>query len=199
MDLLRKEGMTDVVMCTGYKGEMLESSVGDGLRFGIQARYSRDGSQLLGTGGALLKALPLLSDPFMVLYGDSYLVADYRQMLNSFLASRKQADPPLAQMTVFANEGKFDRSNVIFENGRVLVYDKKLQDSRMRHIDWGLGIVMHEAFRPFASRSAFDLAELYTGLALAGRLGGFEVLRRFYEIGSSEGIRDFESYLALSG
>ena len=44
---------------------------------GCDVRYSFDGERLLGTGGALRRARPLLGEAFFVLYGDSYLDCDY--------------------------------------------------------------------------------------------------------------------------
>ncbi len=73
----RAEGVESVVLCVGHLGEKIEAHVGDGSRFGLSVRYSFDGEKLLGTGGALRRALPLLGDEFFVLYGDSYLEIDY--------------------------------------------------------------------------------------------------------------------------
>ena len=77
LELLRAEGVKNVVLCVGHLGEMIEAHVGDGSRFGLSVRYSFDGEKLLGTGGALRRALPLLGQEFFVLYGDSYLEIAY--------------------------------------------------------------------------------------------------------------------------
>src|ERR1700693_3124601 len=74
--LLRREGIRRVVICVGHLGDMIRAFVDDGARFGLDVAYSFDGSMLLGTGGALRQALPLLEEPFYVLYGDSYLDID---------------------------------------------------------------------------------------------------------------------------
>ena len=69
---LREQGITDIVLCTGHLGEMIKSYVGDGSKFDLKILYSSDGNKLLGTGGAIKKALPLLGDKFFVLYGDTF-------------------------------------------------------------------------------------------------------------------------------
>src|SRR5262245_45541388 len=76
--LLRANGITRVVVCAGYLGEMIQGCVGDGEELGMQVRFAFDGPRLLGTAGALKQALPLLGEAFFVLYGDSYLPCDYR-------------------------------------------------------------------------------------------------------------------------
>ena len=67
----------EVVLCIGYLGEMIEAVVGDGSHFGLRVSYSMDGPVLLGTGGALRRAGPLLGEACFVLYGDSYLPVDF--------------------------------------------------------------------------------------------------------------------------
>jgi len=64
LDLLQSQGIEQVVICIGHLGEQIEAAVGDGSAFGLQVRYSSDGAQLLGTGGALRQALPLLGVVF---------------------------------------------------------------------------------------------------------------------------------------
>ena len=71
--LLAQQGVTQVVLCAGHLGEQIQATVGDGSGFGMTVRYSFDGAVLLGTGGALKRALPMLGAAFFVLYGDSYL------------------------------------------------------------------------------------------------------------------------------
>ena len=75
--LLRNAGVQRVVLCVAHLGEQIEAVLGDGRDYGIEVVYSNDGGELLGTGGALRHALPLLGDSFFVLYGDSYLICDY--------------------------------------------------------------------------------------------------------------------------
>ena len=74
--LLARQGLTDIVLLTGYLGEQIEEYFGDGDRMGLRLRYSRE-LEPLGTGGALRQARPLLEEAFLVIYGDSYLRIDY--------------------------------------------------------------------------------------------------------------------------
>src|SRR4051794_38673871 len=67
--LLASRGLTRVVLCLGYLGEMVHDVVGDGHRFDLQVEYSLDGPMLRGTAGAIHQALPLLGDRFFVVYG----------------------------------------------------------------------------------------------------------------------------------
>jgi NDP-sugar pyrophosphorylase family protein len=188
--LLQKSGLRKVVLCVGYRGEMIEEEFGDGAKFGVELSYSYDGPELLGTGGALKKALPKLGEKFLVLYGDSYLPIDYAGPARAFAASGQ-----LGLMTVFRNEGRWDTSNVLFKDGAIHSYTKKQPSPEMRHIDYGLGVFSAEAFAPWPDGKPFDLADVYQGLIARSQLAGYEVSQRFYEIGSPAGLSELDSLL----
>ena len=189
LTLLRREGVARVVLCVGFLGEMIEASVGDGARFGLKVSYSFDGERLLGTGGALRHALPMLGEQFFVLYGDSYLDIAYAPVQAAF---RRSGKPAL--MTVFRNEGRWDTSNVLFDGERVVRYDKRHPSADMKFIDYGLGILNGDMLRTTRDE-AFDLSDLYAALARDGRLAGYEATTRFYEIGTPSGLAEADRYL----
>lgn len=191
LELLRKQNLTHVVICLGHLGEMVQRDFGDGQAWGVQLEYSFDGPKLLGTGGALQKALPLLGEAFFVLYGDSYLPIDFQPVAECFRRSGK-----LGLMTVFHNENRFDTSNVVFADGEIKVYDKKNRSPDMQHIDYGLSVLSRGAFEEFSEGATFDLAELLQRLVARKQLAGFEVKERFYEIGSREGLAELEGLLS---
>jgi len=190
LELLRDRGLRRAVLCIGYLGEMIQRDFGDGAAYGVKLDYSFDGPKLLGTGGAIKRALPLLGDEFFVLYGDSYLPADYRAVAEFFHRSGK-----LGCMTVYRNEGKFDTSNVVFHEGEIAVYDKKLKSPEMRHIDYGLSLFQAKVFTAWPADRPFDLAEVMGQLVREKQLAGYEVPERFFEMGSPAGLAELETIL----
>ncbi|MDL2259362.1 nucleotidyltransferase family protein [Deltaproteobacteria bacterium OttesenSCG-928-K17] len=188
--LLADHGLDQVVLCTGFLGEQVENYVGDGSRFGLKVAYSSDWPELLGTGGALKKALPLLGDVFMVLYGDSYLEIDYQAVARAFAPQSHDA-----LMTVYENHDQLDASNVLFKDGRLMVYSKKNKLPDMRHVDYGLQVLKSDVLKNEA-RDKFDLADCLENLSAAKRLAGWLVDKRFYEIGSVAGLDDLRRHLS---
>ncbi|MFY9924023.1 MAG: nucleotidyltransferase family protein [Opitutaceae bacterium] len=188
--LLRNSGLRHLVVCVGYLGDRIVEAYGDGSKWGVKIEYSFDGPKLLGTGGALIRALPLLGEAFYVLYGDSYLPIDYRAVGDAFLKSGK-----LGLMTVFENREKYDSSNVWYEGGQIRAYDKKTKLPAMRHIDYGLGAFRRPAFDSFPRGESVDLADVQKALLARGELAGFEVTQRFYEIGSHAGLSELDHLL----
>lgn len=188
--LLRRKGVTRVVICTGYLGEQITEVVGHGQSVGLQIDYSFDGPTLLGTGGALKKATHWLDEEFLIFYGDSYLDCDYRSVYQAFKDSGK-----LGLMTVFRNQNQWDTSNVIFSAGHILAYDKVNRTPAMQHLDYGLGILRRETLDQIPANQPHDLANLYQTLLRQGQLAGFEVTQRFYEVGSPQGLAETHAYL----
>ncbi len=191
LELLRRHGLTDVVFCVGYLGEQVQAALGDGHRWGMNLQYVFDGPTLLGTGGALRRALPWLGEAFFVMYGDSYLDCNYTAVEHSFRASGK-----LGLMTVFHNANQWDRSNVLYVERQILRYDKRNPTPDMQHIDYGVGAFRAQAFDAYPEGQSLDLATVYQHLLAQGQLAGFEVAQRFYEIGSPAGLEETQRYLS---
>jgi len=191
LELLRRNGLTDIVLCLGHLGDQVRETLGDGARWGVRVRYSSDGQALLGTGGALRRALPPLGDAFFVLYGDSYLDCDYAAVERAF---RTSGMPGL--MTVYRNDDRWDRSNVLHFDGRTVRYDKHERTPDMRHIDYGLGAFQARVLGRCPAGKPLDLSAVYRDLVAEGQLAAREVTDRFYEIGSPEGLAETRRRLA---
>jgi NDP-sugar pyrophosphorylase family protein len=192
--LLKRRGVRSIILLVGHLGEMIVERFGDGSALELSIQYCFDGPILLGTAGAIRKALPLLPPRFFVLYGDSYLTCDYEAIESAFACSGAPA-----LMTVYRNQGRFDTSNVEFDGKNILRYDKKAHsDGATHHIDYGLGAFDREVFSQVPEGEVCDLASVYQKLLKAHRLAAYEVYERFYEIGSPDGLRDTEAYIKSS-
>jgi NDP-sugar pyrophosphorylase family protein len=174
-----RQGIMKVVLCVGHLGDVVERSIGHGLQYGVDVAYSREGSALLGTAGALLKAAPLLGNDFFVLYGDSYLTCDYAAIQAAY-----EATDCLGLMTVCEPPPGY-RPNVRLGGlpRRVVAHDKHWPPAGAHHIDYGLGILDHRALSVIDS-TPYDLSDLYGSLADCGELAGYVSPERFYTIGT---------------
>jgi NDP-sugar pyrophosphorylase family protein len=186
--LLASYGASEIVLCVGYLGDLIEQCIGT-KRFGLRITYSYDDPGLDGTLGAIMRAKGLLGERFLILYGDTYLRIDYAAVANGW---RESGLP--AMMTVLRNDGRWDVSNAIYADERVLAYDKEAPTSQMRWIDYGLGGLDQSALE-LAPRGMRDLADLYRQLAPCGMLYGYEASERFYEIGTPEALTDTDVFI----
>jgi N-acetyl-alpha-D-muramate 1-phosphate uridylyltransferase len=192
LELVRKHGLRDVLLCIGYGGDQIEKHVGNGSAFGMRIIYSKEAeNRLLGTGGALVNALPLLQDRFMVLYGDSYLPTDYARVARYF----KERNPA-ALMCVYRNENKWDKSNVKIAGEAVVFYSKKNSGENPDYIDYGLSLFRKSIIEAYASHSLpLDLAQIQEDLVARRQMAACEVKERFYEIGKPAGLAELEKHL----
>ena len=101
----------------------------------------------------------------------------------------------LGLMTVLRNGNRWNRSNVVFRDGMLLCYDKRVQTAEMEYIDYGAALLRGVALERIAPGEPYDLAELYSALVAEQRMIGFEVVQRFYEIGSPAGLAETRAYL----
>ena len=190
LEMLHAQGIRRAMLCIGFLGEMIQREFGNEA-YGIKLEYSFDGEKLLGTGGAIKRALPKLGEVFFILYGDSYLPIPYAPVAEFFHRRGK-----LGLMTVYHNQGKYDTSNVVFRDGEIVMYDKKVRLPEMHHIDYGLSIFKSSVFAAYAADQIFDLAEVMGRLVREKQLSGYEVPERFYEMGSPAGLAELEGLLA---
>jgi NDP-sugar pyrophosphorylase family protein len=192
MRLIARKGFRKVVFCVGYAAEPLIERLGNGSDFGLQIDYSSDGDGLLGTAGAIKKALRSTKDEDVaVMYGDSYLDVEYMPIYETFKQSNKNA-----LITVYRNDGKLIKSNMLLRNGSILAYDKSAAAPKdMAHVDFGLSFYKRAVFESVTD-VPMDLSVITQKLIAENQLAGYEVTTRFYEVGTPEGVRDLESYLA---
>ena len=183
-------GFSKVVICVGNLANQIIDFVGDGSQYGLEIEYSHDGLEPRGTGGAIKHALQVLGSDFFIQYGDSYLDLNYSEMQSRFQSNSKHCI-----MSIYQNEGDLDTSNVqILENGD-LIYSKSNPTPDMNFIDYGCSILSRENLANYGAPTSFDLSDYLESLSGKSLLSGFQARQRFYEIGSIEGIRDFEQYI----
>lgn len=199
MAWLASQGVEHVIMSIGYKGELVRHHLGDGRQFGLDVTYVDEGDARLGTGGALRLTVDrgLADKSFFVLYGDSYLTIDLREIEAAYGV---QSAPVL--MTVYRDGDGLERPNAVFDGRRVTRYEKGLASPpvEMRFVDYGLSVWERSVVESMVPEGAVvDLADVFKVLSESEQLAGMEMKERFYEIGSQRGLRDLESHLRTGG
>ena len=199
LERLAAAGFSEVLLAIGYLGGEVRRALGDGGAFGLRVRYAEDGERLLGTAGALRQAVDELRPTFLVTYGDSYLPFDYQAPLRDLRAHPEA----LGTMAVFRNDDRFDRSNTAVEGDRVIRYEKRQRDAphdpTLAFIDYGATALRREVIEALPLGEVHDLSSIQRSLAAEGRLRAVTAERRFFEIGSEQGLADLEAELTPPG
>lgn len=190
LNLLRRYGVKDIILCVGYLGEKIKEYLGDGRKFGVNIKYSEEKETLLTTAGAIKNAEDLLKDVFFVTYGDAYLILDYQRIMDHFLKFDK-----LGLMVVYKNFDRYNRSNVVVEGDLVKVYNKKERFPGMVYIDFGVSVLRKKALSLIPKGKVMDLEQFYQELIRRKELLAFETYQRFYEIGSKRGLEEFKELM----
>ena len=150
---------SSVVLCTGHSHSRIFRAYGSSA-FGLDLIYSTDPPNAqLGTGGAVLRALPHLEDHFIVLYGDSLLRIDYSSVLESHLRSAM----PLT-MTALHSSLTPEIANIWISDGSSL-YSKDPPPPSANYIDYGLNCIAKQPFLDFTKHhrlERFDLSLFQT-------------------------------------
>ena len=185
---LEKQGIKEVIICAGHLGFKIKKFIKK-KKINLKIKYFNDGKKLLGTGGAIKKILPFVKNNFFVMYGDSYLPINFRNVQKLYINSKK-----LGLITIYKNKNKLDKSNIILKSGNIY-YDKFKPIKGMHYIDYGLNILNKRVFKYFNLKKKFDLAEVLNLISKKNLLAFMLVKKRFYEIGSLHGIKDTEDFL----
>lgn len=197
LKLLKREGATRVILLIGHLGDKVKEFIESADDFQLDIVCSEDGEKALGTGGCVAKALHEAGDEFAVMYGDTYLDISMAPVYQSFKTSGL---PGL--MTVLENNphnnNQWEVSNVEFnrDTGKVIAYDKRKPTAAMHHIDFGLSFFQNSAFASFKKKKSFDLGLVFQELSQAGKLAGYEVHRRFYDLNTPERLIETRAYLS---
>jgi NDP-sugar pyrophosphorylase family protein len=180
--------VNDVVLCLGYQSQQIEDYCGDGRKFGVNLKYSFEGKPL-DTAGAIKLAEPLLEEYFFTLYGDSYVFIDFKDMLSVW-----QQKKSLGVMSVYQNHDRFDKSNTAVVDGRVTFYSKEKREN-LKYIDYGVNLFHKEVLKLIPEAEPYSMGTLFNQLIDRQELLAYEVKKRFYEIGSVNGLAEFTEYV----
>jgi NDP-sugar pyrophosphorylase family protein len=194
LDELKRQGIVDVVLLTGYLGEVIEKYFGDGMASGMRVRYSREPSPL-GTGGALKLAEPLLAEDFLLIYGDSYLPIRYAEAMERLRATRAEAlvaaldnVPPVVDVP---------NNIALGADGFVARYEKGAGAAAgLTHVEAGVAALTRRLLRRIpAGRVASLEQEFFPQLIVGRQLVAFATKRRFYDIGTPSRLKEIEAVL----
>ena len=185
LEYLKKNNIKNVIVSVNYLGGKISSYLKKNIDF-INTKIVNDGKRPLGTGGAIIKSLRFLKKNFYIIYGDSYLNFNLKK-----LAKKKN----LATMAIFKNNNKYDKSNIELQKLKKILYFNKIPKKKLFYIDYGVSYINKRIFKGIKKNTKLDLAILFEKISQNNMLKGFEVKKRFYEIGSYNGIRDIKKYL----
>lgn len=178
---LQRQGIDDIILCVGYKADLIQSYFGDGARWGVHLSYSRE-TDFLGTGGALKLAESLIhGDAFYVLNGDSFFDVDLAALARFHQAVGAQATLALASVE---NAARYGAVRLDAETGRIVEFAEKDETPRAGLINGGVYLLTRAALDQTPAGQVCSLErEVFPALLAAGALYGQPCSGFFIDIG----------------
>ena len=189
INYLIKQNVKQIIVSIRYKPKEFLEYFKKKKFDNIKIRLIKDGKDLVGTGGAVKKILNKVNQSCFIIYGDSYLPINFSKIKDTFIKNKKK---PI--MVIYKNNNEFDKSNVYIK-GNKFIYDKFNKTKKMQYIDYGLSILNSKDFKSFKNKKSFDLSEVYNKLSVENKMNYKKVNKKFYEIGSYKGIKNFKRYI----
>ncbi len=186
IERLAHAGITDLVINHAHLGEQIESSLGDGSKFGVNIQYSDEGTAL-ETAGGIAFALPLLGDaPFAVVNGDIWCDYDFARLASQAIALETSGDT--VHLVMVDNPSQHPDGDFGLLDGRVAESAPKLTFS-------GIGIYRPELFAHIPHASKAPLAPLLYEQIATGKVSGEHHTGKWTDVSTPQRLAELDSQL----
>ncbi len=195
INLLRDNGISEVLILLGYLPEKVQEYFGDGSNFGVKISY-HVGRVEDETGTRLNNARHLLHDDFLLMYGDNYWPLNLSKMADFY---NKMG--VLGLTTVYNNKdagAEYGPENnmCVSAEGYVLKYDRSRKDPDLNGIDAG-SFIMNKKVLDLSPAGNFSFErEILPQLAASHQLAGFCIDHPYYWMTTPDSVIIMEKYLA---
>jgi D-glycero-D-manno-heptose 1,7-bisphosphate phosphatase len=182
---IKDNGIKEVILLTGYRGEQIREYFKDGGQLGLLIRYSH-GPVEWETGRRLFEAKDLLDEHFLLLYSDNFLSFNLKKAVEFYDEQKK--------ILSFVVQSK-EKGNIrMGEDGLVKVYDKTRTAQGLSFVELGYMIISKKVFEFYRDKDV-SFSDIIKKLVAVGQVAGFGVLDAYYSISDIERLKLAEKYL----
>lgn len=188
IELLKKHGISDIIVTLQYLGDKIMNYFGDGSRWGVNLTYVLEDVQL-GTAGSVKNAEDLLDEPFIVISGDALTDFDLIDGLVFHLQNK-------SLFTVFMKEVKNPAKFGIIQtdlNGKIKRFLEKPQKDQefSRVVNTGIYIMDPLVLCLMEKNREYDFSKELFPILMENNMGlyGFKAKGYWKDIGSHEDYR----------
>jgi D-glycero-D-manno-heptose 1,7-bisphosphate phosphatase len=180
LELLREEGLQEILLLLGYRADAILEHVGDGSAWGLKvSAVVTDPDD--ETSSRMLTARGRLDDRFLFLYSDNYWPLRMERLWGDYVRS----DRP-AIVTVYRNRDGYTRSNVRVADGAVVEYDPTRSRPGLGGVEIGYAILPRDVV-DLIDRTDLPFEKVVYPRLVEGRLlAAHETDHRYYSMGSME-------------
>jgi len=189
IEMLKKNGIKEVIILTGYLHEKIEDYFKDGQEFGLKIKYSFSPVDD-ETGTRVRKAKNLIADTFLLLYGDNYWPLQLDELFRFYKKMNTQG-----LVTVYSNIDNYTKNNTfVNDKGLVEVYDKSRRASGLNGVDVGFFILRKSILKSFPEDNFSFEKVILPKMIAEKQLAGFLTCHKYYGLSNLERIPVIEEF-----
>lgn len=182
IEKLKNSGFNEIYLASNYKSEYIESFFGDGSRYGVKIKVSKEKIRL-GTAGPLLLLKDELTEPFLVMNGDILSLIDYKKFYDYSVNSDS-----LLSLSVKKEVTPYQFGNITFDGD----YVKKIEEKPdiIMYILAGIYVMKPGIFKFFPKEEYFGMDHLINTLLMKDyKISKYEIIDYWLDIGR---LSDYE-------
>jgi len=195
--MLKKNEVTNIVLCVGYKFQLIRDYFQQGDRLGLSIEYAVE-DKPLGTAGAIKNAERFLDSPFLVFNGDSFLDIDLEPFLQFHHKKNNNDSRYVASIvTTRTAEAKAYGSISTDSYQAILKFEEKRDGDGPRTINAGVYACLPALldFIPKNEHSSIERDTFPRILEGGFHLYAYPVSDHFIDIGTPAGYARFTDYI----
>lgn len=188
IERLKKFGFDEIFLATNYKSDYIKNFFGDGSRYGVKLKISKE-KKPLGTAGPLLLLKDELKEPFLVMNGDILSLINFKKLyeyaksIDSLLTiSIKKEILPFAFGNIFF-KGDFvtgiqEKPNIItYILAGIYIMKPAIFELFPNNKYFGMDTLMKKMLKDKMPISKYELNEYWLDI---GRLNDYEKAQEVY-------------------
>ena len=186
INFLKNQGITDIVLATGYKSDLIKNYFKNGKNLGIEIIYSKEEFPL-GTAGSVKKAENFIKkEDFLVLNGDSFVDINIKLMMDFH---KKMGKPITIAAVSVKNPARYGQ--LIIKDNLVFKFKEKGEKIESNFINAGVYIFRKEVLKriPVNKKSDFE-RDIFPNFS--GNITAFKTEGYFIDIGIKEDYEKFK-------
>lgn len=188
IELLKANGIEEVILLVGYLHEQIEEYFGNGEKFGTFIKYSYSPEES-DTGTRLRNAYPLTDQTFLLCYGDNYWPLRLPELTQYYKSMGRKA-----LVTVYHNRDKATKDNIQVEEGLVKTYDRTRKNKHLNGVDIGFFILDKHALDPMPAGNFSFEEVIVPRLIDQNELAGFLTEHKYYGLSTPDRIPVIQDY-----
>lgn len=191
LSALKKAGIVDVVINTGWLGQQIIDELGLGSRYGLNIEYSIEPQVGLETGGGIFQALALLGkQPFMVLNADVYHEIPLEHLVAKAL---NMSVDTLVHLLMVKNPTYHLKGDFSLQDG--FVVEKQDNGDKAKTLTYsGIGVYRPELFAN-STAGCFSSVPLIRRAIKSRQVTGEHTSSAWFDAGTNERIKTIEDFI----